>query len=397
MKFVFLLLLLLIFAPGVHAVVIGVNKVSLEFNDVLRNGYAENTFIVSSGSTQSVAVYYEARGAIADWIRFEPVEKPVFVFNDNPQIIKVIVEPPSDARVDSYNGKILVYTGPLGEVKGNMGAAVEVAYELNVDVKITDTQIISCGASGFDLLDAEINKEIPFFASFYNGGNVRLKPEFVVEVYDQFQENLLTTFNVRASKDVLPTMSERIENFINHELEPGQYWAFISEPVCGSSKSTLTFNILERGGISERGEIVRIENANRFGLGEVVPINVYFRNTGERVVSAQFKGVITSGGRVVDVINSDVLDVAPNEVSVFEMLYPTKEEGQFLINGRVYFNNKITFEKGSIFNVEAGYSSLEKESDYLLAVVLSIIVIFIGVVLFLILRRKKRRKKHLRF
>ena len=210
MRSVFLLLLLLILAPNVHAVVIGVNKVSLEFKDVLRNGYSENNFIVSSGTSQPVAVFYEARGDIADWIRFEPEVQPVFAFNDNPQTIKVIVEPPADARVDSYSGSILVYTGPLGEVQGNVGAAVEVAYELDVHVQITDTQIISCGASGFDLLDTEIEKEIPFFASFFNAGNVRLRPEFVVEVYDQLQENLVATFNVRNSKEILPTISERL-------------------------------------------------------------------------------------------------------------------------------------------------------------------------------------------
>lgn len=395
MRLVLFLLLVLIIAPVVHAVVIGVNKVSLEFNDVLRNGYSENTFIVSSGTEQPVAIYYEARGDIADWIRFEPEEQPVYAFNDNPQTIRVIVEPPSDARVDTYTGKILVYSGPLGEIQGNVGAAVEVAYELNVDVQITDTQIVSCGASGFDLLDAEIEREIPFFASFYNAGNVRLRPEFVIQVYDQLQEKLVTTLEFRASKDVLPTMSERIEGSIEHELEPGQYWAIISSPVCEDTMSTLTFNILEKGGISEKGEIVRIENENRFKMDEVIPINVYFKNTGERTVSAQFKGVITKDGKIVDVINSETLDVDPDEVTIFEILYTPKELGQFLVNGRVYFNNKITFEKGSIFNVEEG-SSKEDSNNILLSVVLSIIVIFIGVMLFLILRKKKRRK-HLRF
>ena len=374
------------------AALLGVNKVSLQYNDVLRNGYAENSVIVSSATEHNISVYYEARGDIKDWVRFEPAGQPVFVNKDHPQKIKIIVEPPADTRVDNYNGTIVLSTGPLGDVKGNVGANVVVAFELKVNVNITDTQILSCTAGGFNIKDAEIQKNIPFTATISNNGNVRIKPEFLFRIYDANQTKLIKEIRTTYPQEFLPTTQNTINSQLTNDLEPGQYWVYASVPACSGSESLVTFSVLEKGGISDSGELIRIEN-NAWALtNETIPIKAYFKNNGDRTVTAQFKGVISKDGKIVQILNSDKIDVAPGQSTPIEMFYQPDFTGQYKITGRVYYNNKLTFEKGSVLNVNTNGAPEQKPTDYSSWILVAIIII-LGVLIGLIIRKLKRRKR----
>ncbi|MGV8162888.1 MAG: hypothetical protein ACP5N2_06175 [Candidatus Nanoarchaeia archaeon] len=393
MKKYYLLLLLLLMLPIVNAALLGVNKVEVEYRDVLRGGYAEDNVIVSTGAINNISVYAEASGDIKEWVSFEPALQPLIMSANSPAIVRMIVRPPADAAVGTYEGKLLISTGPLGAQESNMGTNIVVAFEVKIRVIITDTQILSCNAGGFDLLDAEIGYPLEFSASAGNGGNVRVRPSFEIKVYDQSQKNLVTTLNYISQEDILPTLQGQIEAKLNHSLKEGQYWAEVTSPNCGSG-SLITFSILEKGGISDLGEFVRIQNDAWAKTGEIVPISAQFRNRGTRVVSAQFKGIITnSENKIVKVLSSDKVDVDPDQLMNLELFFTPEEVDQYKIIGRVHYNSKITYEKSSMLNVEQGTSKITLFSKYKYYVVLVILLLIIVILIVLIIRKRRKKNK----
>ncbi len=383
-----IILVALIAMHSSEAALLGVNRASLSYEDVLRGGYAEQGIVATAGTPHDVQVFYEARGEIADWISFEPGEEYIIVNEDNPGNLNVVVEPPSDARVDVYEGKIVIMTGPLGEITSTMGTNVVVAFEVDVTINITDTQILTCTAGGFDIRDTEINDPAAFSARVRNTGNVRARPSFEIEIYDQLQENKVLDYEYTHNTDILPTRSLDVEGNLNLELDPGQYWARITEPVCGQS-SMITFSVLERGGISDVGEFIRINNEPWAETGEIIPVTASFRNRGERTVSAQFKGIVSKDGRIVEVLESAVIDVPPGELTDLEMFFSTDDPGQYKISGRVHYNQKITFERGSIVNVNPSAGGDEEGFDLIL--LLFVFVLLASFVLVVLIVTKKTK------
>ena len=381
------LFLLLITLNSADAAMIGVNRAQIQFDDVLRNGYAEENFVVSIGSEHDVEFFFEPRGEVASWVRLEPDEQGIPVNRDNPLTMKVIVEPPSDVQSGSYEGHVLVLTGSLDGERGRMGTEVVAAFEVKLRVEITDTQILNCNVGGLRIESTEVGFPTMFTGRVTNRGNVRINPEIEFEIYDQAEENVVLTDTYIHEQDILPTASESIETTLEWDLNPGQYWIRISENACSGS-AYQTFSILERGAIQDVGELIRIQNDAWGRAGEITPINAHFRNTGERVVTAQFRGTISKEGKIVEVLESPQVNVDPGETSILEMFYTPEEEGQYSIKGRVHYNNKLTHERGSILNVNEG---LIRDLEIDLITVLFITgLTFLVLMLFLIYKKKKR-------
>ncbi len=390
-KFFLPIILLLIFLTSIYSAesaMIGVNRAELNFNDVLRNGYAEQEFIVSIGTQHDVEVFFEARGEIAEWMRFTPEEQGVGVNRDNPLRITAILEPPADARVDNYQGSILVSTGALSEDRGRMGTEVVAAFEIKVNLEITDTQILDCGVGGFNLESAEVGFPLAFSASVNNRGNVRINPVFNFEVYDQSENNVVYEDTYDYDREIFPTAREIVSTGLDWDLAPGQYWVRITESLCEGS-TYKTFSVLETGAVRDEGELIRINNEAWTSTREILPITATFRNTGERSVTAQFKGTVSKDDRIVEVLESSTLTVDPGEIVNFEMFYQPSEEGRYSIKGRVQYNNKLTFEKGSVINVRDSDDILRSAQHNFLLIVLIIGVLTIIVLLFLIFKKKR--------
>ena len=64
--------------------------------------------------------------------------------------------------------------------------------------------------------------------------------------------------------------------------------------------------------------------------------------------------------------------------------------GRYIVTGRVIYNNKLTFEKGTVINVN--YRQITKHIVKFKLLPIIIYIILLGLILFLILRIRKRRK-----
>ncbi len=391
--FVFIVLVFILFSASfVDAAILGVNRASVTFDNVLRGGFAEEEIIVSIGRPDDVFVFFEARGEIADWISFEPSEGSFFVSEGDPGVISVMVEPPSDARVDSYEGTVFISTGALGNVSSAMGSNVVVAFEVDVLINITDTQIVSCTAGGLDISDVEIDEENVISARVRNTGNVRYSPAFDVKVFSQMQDEVVKEYTYSHNEDIIPTRTSLIEGSFNLDLDPGQYWAEVSEPVCGS-RSMITFSVLERGGISDTGVLEKVSAKTWASVGEIVPIIATFKNEGSRTVSAQFKGTVTKDDRVIEIVESDVINVPPDSEVELDSFFSPDDSGQYRVSGRVHFNNRVSYERGTIINVNFDEEGSVAGSVDFIVWFFSVLVVIFFLLVFLILRKEKKKKR----
>jgi hypothetical protein len=379
----------ILFASLAFAVSIGVSPGRLQFPEMLKSGYAERTVTVSTDSTSELLAHFEKDGDIKDWIRFEPYDEFFSLTLNNPYKVKVIVEPPADAKNGSYYGKLRFVTDRFGQITGRAGGFVKAAVQMDIDVNVTGVEVLKCRSGGFTILDTEQGFPIVFSATVVNDGNVRIRPKISIDIWDQFQTNLILSKDF-SEDEVLPTVTKTISKQLSSQGLPiGQYWATISVGDCKAS-DILTFSIVEKGGIVDKGTLVEINNKPWVYVGEPVQINSIFNNDGMRTVTSQFKGNIKLDDKIVQVIESDLVDVPSHDSTTFTSYFTPEKPGRYIIQGRVHFNNKITFEKSSVINV----NPVLQASGKIGVIQLLIYIVIVTAIIYLIriIVKEKRRK-----
>lgn len=386
----------LLFAQATSAVVIGVNTGTLTYTNVLRGGYAEAEAVISTDSPTPVPIVLEPYGDIKDWIRYEIDEEPTTSSN-KPLKVRIIVEPPLDTPNGEYTGNVRILTGELFTVtnrQGTMGSQVKAALSIRIKVTVTGTQITACQAAGFKILTAEEDSPLNILFQITNKGNVRIQPKLSITALDQFREKTLGTYTLNTPEELLPTTTRRFQETIPHSLPPGQYWAEIDVPLCGDS-GIVTFDVVERGGVADQGVLERIDAQSWANTGDIIPITAVFRNVGERVVTAKFKGaILNEDGDIVKVIDTDLYSVPPGQVATIETFFNPQVGGQYIVRGHVLYNNKLSYEREFILNVNG--APLATGNATVASAVASPLaqtfIVAIALLLVLIAVRKKKRK-----
>ncbi len=380
-------------SSDVHAAGLSVTKAAIDYKDVLRGGYAEDVVYVASDTDFDVPLEYEVLGDVAGWISFEPsineTNATLYVSRNHVQPLKIIIQPPADAASGEYNGGVRIITGTINKPGGPYGSQLQAAFLIRINVIVTGEQILSCNFGGLSIPDIEIGAPISYSFSVQNIGNVRVRPNISLDIWNQDQSRLAKSIVNAFNADVLPTTSRTFSGDSSNNLRIGQYWAYASVFPCENSE-IISFSVVEKGQIADTGELLRVENKPWASTGEIVPINAIFRNTGQRIVSAKFKGVITMDNRIVQNLDSDFYDIPPGETTNITMFFTPKKQGQYYISGRVLYNNKLTFEKSSILNVNTG----EDITDINMIYIIIIIIIVIIILLLLIKIKRKKQRMH---
>ncbi len=385
----------------VEATVIGANKGVISFKNVLKNGYAQEFVTLSTDTDFNLSITYKVEGEIADWIRLEPSTQPFFISRDHPYVVAVIIEPPADAKNQEYAASVRFLTGALAGPEGQFGTAVRAAINTRIGAAISGQEIVSCSVAGYELDDVEEGYPVELYAVVTNSGNVRIKPDFVLEFWNQDQTQLVKTFNFTINNSILPTVQEKVFYSFAQSLGIGQYWVRVRTPLCGEGSSAfLTMSVIEKGGVSDKGDLINIENPVWAKAGDIVPIDAVFRNLGSRVVSAKFKGTINSGENIFKIIDTDPLDVMPGETVKLRTYFNPTRDGQYVITGRVLYNKKLTFDRSSILNVNPSGTPPSTGGAFNWSIILIILAVVIIVLVFLVLRKRKqliRGTRHSRF
>jgi len=168
----------------------------------------------------------------------------------------------------------------------------------------------------------------------------------------------------------------------------GQYWSSVSVLECYSNE-LLTFDILKEGALTVKGELLGILTPGKMNVGDTTTIIVNFKNQGEKEVEAQFKGKISLGGRIVQILESEKLNIGINEVDKFNFYFTPQKAGQYVISGRVYYSGKKTFESSAILEAISDKNFISK------LFLPFIYICFILVISILFYKIRKERKIYL--
>jgi hypothetical protein len=386
--------ILILSANDSAAVGLSVTKASMNFDGVLKGGYAEDIVYVGTDSDFDIPLSYETIGDVGPWIQFDPdlnsSNITVFINKDSVQALKIIIQPPEDTATGNYTGGVRIITGTINRPEGPYGSQLQAAFLIRIRVEVTGEERLSCNIGGVNIRDTEIGAPLEFSMTVANNGNVRIRPSASIDFWNQDQTRIVSTKTSNFNNlEVLPTTSRVMSSVFENTLRIGQYWAYITVQPCDRSQ-LVSFSVVEKGAIIDSGDLIRIENKPWASIGEIVPITAFFRNTGPRIVSAKFKGVILRDNSLVENIDSDFYDVQPGEIINITEYFTPKKLGQYYISGRILYNNKLTFEKSSILNVNEGVES----QGFNLTYALIIIIVAIVILLLLIIRKKKREMHH---
>lgn len=388
MRLIIFVLLMCLFASLSYAVSIGISPGKVTFNNLLKDGYAERTIRVTTNSPNEITAHFSVSGEITEWLRFEPNSTVFSMSSSKPLVLKIIIMPPNDTRSDSYSGKINFVTDHFGSPSGRAGGVIKAAVTLGLGAIVTDTEIIACRAGAFNFKDIEIGYPLEISYQVTNDGNVRIRPELRFDIWDQIQENLMFSDKF-TSPEILPTMEQGfVKKILARELSIGQYWANIAIDECKAA-SFLSFSVVEKGGIVDKGILEKVTNKVWVYVDEPVEITATFRNIGPRIVSAQFKGNIKLEDKIVKVIETDEIDAASQETIDLKSYFSPSEPGRYVVTGRVIYNKKLTFEKGSIINVTPRPEE-EDNPGYMLLLIYLVILITIIFMVRKIVKAKKR-------
>ena len=384
----FLSMLLLLFVMGnVAALSIGISTGRVQFNGVLKGGYAERQVSISTNVEETLAGHFLPNGPIREWLSFNPNGTDMALSNGNPYKLTIRVQPPADTPTGNYTGYIEFVTDGVADIEGRAGGVVKAAVILIIHVEVTGDQRIECRAGGFSILDVEQGFPLELKLSVINDGNVRLNPTISVDIWDQLQE--IQMLNTQLEGDlVLPTTQRNLFEQISHTLGIGQYWATVRAQEC-NIEQLLTFNIVEKGVIADSGVLNSLINKPWISLGETVEALANFQNTGQRAVDAQFKGTIRKDDSIVKIVETEQLLVPAGEVVDFPILFTPYEAGRYVLSGRVVYNKKLTFEKSTVINVLP--PGEEPQTENWLALLLYLILII--TILFLLRKIAKKRKE----
>ncbi len=364
---------------------VGISPAQINFQNVLRGGYAEKFTTITIDSTEPVKINVSVRGEIENWIYFE--EKEFNVSKGNPHHLKIIIRPPKDVPNGNYSGfvRIRTYSDPK-TFEGYATGIINAAIDLSVNVEITDIEILSCTATQFNVESAEKGDPIIFNAEIFNNGNIKLKPKFKIEIWDENQIEIIKEIEF-TGEEISPTTSKKINiNVDSSNMKIGQYWAEISSVDCYASQ-TLTFDILEEGALKASGILTKIITVPWVEKGDTTLIKAYFENNGEKTVNAVFKGEITLDGKIVQILQSESAYVGIGDTNEFDFYFTPNKQGKYIVSGRVFYSGKRTFEKSAIINViEKGF----KISNLKIPLIYLSLIIAIA---FLIYKIRKERKK----
>ena len=153
-------------------------------------------------------------------------------------------------------------------------------------------------------------------------------------------------------RQILPTVQKTLVIKVpTEDLDIGQYWADISAVDCFAS-DTLTFDVLEPGTLRAHGVLTKIVSKVWSEVGETIPIVAFFTNIGEKDVIAQFKGKITLGDSIKEILESEKLYVPVGNNINFTMFFTPQEPGRYIASGRIFYENKRTYESSTVINVK---------------------------------------------
>ena len=356
---------------------VGVSPANINFQNVLRSGYAERPITVTIDSTIPTTIELETYGDTPDWINFS--SETLSVSKGNPLRIIVSTSPPSDIPNGNYSSFLRIRSSKLGDgADGHATGLVIPTLDVHIITEVTDKEITECLASNFKISNAEEGGDIILTLNIENRGNVKISPKTTLDIWDQSSTNLVSQKEFYPTRITPTKQGDFTFKIPSSDLDLGQYWVDVAVPDCYSS-STLTFDILEEGALYAAGTLQRIVVEPWADIGDIVPIQAYFKNTGEKSLEARFVGKVTFQNKIVQLLESnEPLFIPTDTQDSFQFYFSPQKAGKYIISGQVFYDSKRTYEQSAILNIMPGSSitTILKTTSYIILVILISILLY---------------------
>jgi hypothetical protein len=374
----------------VFAMNIGASPASVNFKQVLRGGYSERSIIISSDSSFPLIVDVNPDGYTSSW--FNISEKNFSVTKDQPYSLKLTVNPPKDIPNGNYTSFLrFKMRGSAVSKEGQATGTIIPSIDLAVNTEVVDTEIVKCQVSSFNVNSVEKGDDVVFNLDISNSGNIRLSPKVKIELWDKDQTGIVKSQEFKGS-EILPSTSGAVSlRMKTGDLDISQYWAEVTAVDCSSSK-LLTFDVLDIGALKAEGVLLDINVKNNVETGETTPVVARFQNIGQKEVDAQFKGKISQGNKIIQLLESEKVNVPIMEVNRFNFYFTPNKPGKYVVSGNVFYSNKKTFESSSIINVISKKFTINSFLTTFAYIIFCIIIILL--IIILTYKINKERKKY---
>jgi len=270
----------LVLTGTVSAISIGAGPSTIDFGKMVRGGYAESEITVSTSGDEDLQCTVEFTGDIKDWLSVDKGDEFDLPADSRVKLMAVI-QPPLDAPNGKYEGAIYIKAAPTASISSGAGLILGAGVKLLIYAEITGEEIVTYKMRRASVSDTETGYPIKFTAVVQNTGNVKVKPEVKIEIFD-LGGNLVKTFT-QANVEILPTVESPITVEVPSQgLDVASYTAKVT---VGDSEQTLTFNILEKGTLALKGVLTKVAlNKIWVEVGETVKIAGEVKNTGELLI-----------------------------------------------------------------------------------------------------------------
>jgi hypothetical protein len=330
---------ILILASSVLA--IGASPASLNFPNMLRDGYSEQTIIVSNPSDEDILVTLGGEGETSEWITAEPSQVILPPKSSAPIVIKV--QPLGDIANGIYRNDILILGSPLNAGEGQV--AIIGGVSLVVTAEITDQESKGFEVRKVNIPATEECRPVEITLTVVNTGNVRTSGKFYFII--KSSDSVLKTHEYQ-TETMLPTHEYSLFVEIPYEVDQyqcipiGKYSIDIIAELDGQEiySETHTLIVSERGSLSILGELSEVIIPSNIEAGQLVRIQADFKNTGDLTYRAQLVGELYSGDSISDTIKGDLTEVLRTETKTLELFYRPILPGDYTL--RLYALDSIS-------------------------------------------------------
>jgi hypothetical protein len=355
---------------------------------VRRNGYSEQSLIISIDEEGIFDVNVIPSGNIAEWISFD--SRKMEVSKNQPLELKIVVEPSKSASNGFHEGTLIV-------TLTNRNAPIvnpekEDFYTIEIYVDITDSIIKQAKVSDIYVGNIKEGELINVGVDFTNEGNVEVKPKVILKILDKY-DNVLQTLDEEYI-NIMPSKKESFELSFENKLNADQYWAnvkvYIDDNLLREEK--LSFDILKEGERIKEGVLTTILNKEKVHINSELKIDAYFRNDGDEGVLAKFYADVYRNDRFVTSLESDEKLVNAKSENSFTVSFEPNQLGLYTIKGYIEYAGKRTDKMESV--VESVPKSEPIEEVPLSAnPVLAIVLMVLAVIAFIRVKQIKKYKK----
>ncbi len=341
------LCILLLLADAASAVSIGAGPSTLNYDKLVRGGYAEKNVVISTNGVDDLTCFVEFTGETREWMAIEGGGTINLPGNSRKKVI-FYIQPPRNQANGKYEGAIYIRASPTTEITSGAGMAVGAGVKILIFAEITGKEDKSVSINEVIVEDTEVGFPIPTAISVINTGNVRLTPSFNIVILDASRQEKFSTDYV--GNHILPLKNENIVlNIPSEGLSPGKYLLNVEAFVGNNSvdASEVQFKILESGSKTVAASLESLEISKVvIEVGEMTKVKGIFKNQGERTIQAKLKAEVYTLEGLSEVLeDSDELKVKAGKTVEIVSYFRPSSSGSFIIQGYVLYEGQKTDTK----------------------------------------------------